>query len=41
MSLVDSFEKIPVEIFENDSIAELWDFGQAVPEDMENENGMF
>lgn len=27
--------------FENDKIVELWDFGQAVPEDMVNENGMF
>jgi predicted SnoaL-like aldol condensation-catalyzing enzyme len=27
--------------FENDSIAELWDFGQEVPEEMINENGMF
>lgn len=27
--------------FEAGKIAELWDFGQAVPEDMLNENGMF
>ena len=27
--------------FENDRIIELWDFGQAVPENMINENGMF
>lgn len=27
--------------FEGDSIIELWDFGQAVPEEMVNENGMF
>ncbi len=27
--------------FENDKIAELWDFGQEVPEDAVNENGMF
>jgi predicted SnoaL-like aldol condensation-catalyzing enzyme len=27
--------------FENDKIAELWDFGQAVPKDPVNENGMF
>ena len=27
--------------FENDKIAELWDFGQPVPKDMVNENGMF
>ena len=27
--------------FEADKIAEMWDFGQAVPEDMINENGMF
>lgn len=27
--------------FENDKIVELWDFGQAVPENMINENGMF
>lgn len=25
----------------NNKIAELWDFGQAVPENMVNENGMF
>lgn len=27
--------------FEGDKIAEAWDFGQAVPEDLVNENGMF
>ncbi|HEX3131490.1 MAG TPA: nuclear transport factor 2 family protein [Thermoanaerobaculia bacterium] len=27
--------------FEGDRIAELWDVGQAVPEDLVNENGMF
>jgi len=27
--------------FENDKIVELWDFGQAAPADMVNENGMF
>ena len=27
--------------FENDRIAELWDIGQAVPEQSVNENGMF
>ncbi len=27
--------------FENNKIAELWDFGQQVPADMINENGMF
>jgi predicted SnoaL-like aldol condensation-catalyzing enzyme len=27
--------------FEGDRIAELWDFGQAVPPDIVNENGMF
>ncbi len=27
--------------FDNDKIIELWDFGQAVPEDLVNENGMF
>lgn len=27
--------------FENDKIVELWDFGQAVPEEQINENGMF
>lgn len=27
--------------FEGDRIAELWDFGQPVPEDMPNEDGMF
>ena len=27
--------------FEGDRIAELWDFGQAVPADSVNENGMF
>ena len=27
--------------FENDRIIEMWDFGQAVPENMINENGMF
>ncbi len=27
--------------FEGDKIVELWDFGQAVPKYMENENGMF
>ncbi len=27
--------------FENNQIVELWDFGQAVPDDMVNENGMF
>ncbi|MFT3750229.1 MAG: nuclear transport factor 2 family protein [Agriterribacter sp.] len=27
--------------FDNDKIAELWDFGHAVPADMVNENGMF
>lgn len=27
--------------FDNDKIVELWDFGQAVPADMVNENGMF
>jgi predicted SnoaL-like aldol condensation-catalyzing enzyme len=27
--------------FDSDKIVELWDFGQAVPEDIVNENGMF
>jgi predicted SnoaL-like aldol condensation-catalyzing enzyme len=27
--------------FEGDKIAEMWDFGQAIPENMVNENGMF
>lgn len=27
--------------FENNRIAEMWDFGQEVPADMVNENGMF
>lgn len=27
--------------FENDEIVELWDFGQTVPDNMVNENGMF
>lgn len=27
--------------FQADKIIELWDFGQAIPEDMVNENGMF
>ncbi len=27
--------------FNNDKIVELWDFGQAVPTDIVNENGMF
>ena len=27
--------------FENDKIAELWDFGQVVPTEVINENGMF
>jgi predicted SnoaL-like aldol condensation-catalyzing enzyme len=27
--------------FESDKIIELWDFGQAVPENIINENGMF
>jgi predicted SnoaL-like aldol condensation-catalyzing enzyme len=27
--------------FENNKIIELWDFGQRVPENMINENGMF
>lgn len=27
--------------FEGDKIVELWDFGQAAPEEMVNENGMF
>jgi predicted SnoaL-like aldol condensation-catalyzing enzyme len=27
--------------FENEKIIELWDFGQAVPSEMKNENGMF
>ncbi len=27
--------------FEGEKIAELWDLGQAVPEEMDNENGMF
>lgn len=27
--------------FENDKIVELWDFGQAVPNEIINENGMF
>ncbi|MBX2932019.1 MAG: nuclear transport factor 2 family protein [Chitinophagaceae bacterium] len=27
--------------FDDDKIVELWDFGQAVPENMINENGMF
>lgn len=27
--------------FDQDKIAELWDFGQAVPADIVNENGMF
>lgn len=27
--------------FEGDKVVELWDFGQAVPENIVNENGMF
>jgi predicted SnoaL-like aldol condensation-catalyzing enzyme len=27
--------------FENDRIAEMWDVGQAIPQDSPNENGMF
>lgn len=27
--------------FESDKIKELWDLGQAIPDDMVNENGMF
>ncbi|MDO9137074.1 MAG: nuclear transport factor 2 family protein [Lutibacter sp.] len=27
--------------FENDKVAELWDFAQAAPDEMINENGMF
>lgn len=27
--------------FDNEKIVELWDFGQSVPEEMINENGMF
>lgn len=27
--------------FDNDKIVELWDFGQGVPEELINENGMF
>ena len=27
--------------FDNDKIVELWDFGQSVPQDVVNENGMF
>ena len=27
--------------FEQDKIVELWDFGQEIPKDMVNENGMF
>lgn len=27
--------------FDHDKIVELWDFGQAVPENLVNENGMF
>lgn len=27
--------------FEQDKISELWDFGQPVPSDIVNENGMF
>jgi predicted SnoaL-like aldol condensation-catalyzing enzyme len=27
--------------FEHNKIVELWDFGQAVPTDIVNENGMF
>lgn len=27
--------------FENDKIVELWDFGQSVPKEIINENGMF
>lgn len=27
--------------FQNDQIVELWDVGQAIPEDSPNENGMF
>jgi len=35
------FAVIHIFRFENDKIAEMWDFGQEVPEDMMNENGMF
>lgn len=27
--------------FDNDKIVELWDFGQGIPDEMINENGMF
>lgn len=35
------FAVIHIFRFEEDKIAEMWDFGQAVPEDIINENGMF
>ena len=35
------FAVIHIFRFEDDKIAEMWDFGQEVPEDMINENGMF
>jgi predicted SnoaL-like aldol condensation-catalyzing enzyme len=35
------FAVIHIFRFENDKIVEAWDFGQAVPEDIINENGMF
>jgi len=35
------FAVIHIFRFEGNRIAEMWDFGQPVPEDMINENGMF
>ena len=35
------FALIHIFRFEDDKIVEVWDFGQAVPSEMKNENGMF
>lgn len=35
------FAVIHIFRFEGERISEMWDFGQEVPEDMMNENGMF
>ena len=35
------FAVIHIFLFDNDKIVELWDFAQAVPAEMVNENGMF
>ncbi|QQR97544.1 MAG: nuclear transport factor 2 family protein [Sphingobacteriales bacterium] len=42
VSIIDNtFAVMHIFRFENNKIVELWDFGQAVPPDMINENGMF